>query len=128
MIRPLLDYKENGFDLQTDNDVLWCYPFIFALLGDLPENAAMTLTFNSVNCSCPYHMCLIKGDNLNNVKLNDDQITLRTPENITQVMEENLKNQYSIYSISNIFGNTRKYTIYCIQCIYCIYSIYTVHI
>ena len=72
LIWLLLDYKDNGFDLRTDNDVLWCYSFISALLGDLPENAAMTLTFNSVNCSCPCHMCLIEGVNLNNVKLNDD--------------------------------------------------------
>ena len=63
----------------------------------------MTLTFNSVNCSCPCHMCLIEGDNLNNVKLNDDQITLRTLENMIQVLKENLANQYSIYSMPNIF-------------------------
>ena len=69
---PLLDYKDGGFDIRTDNTVLWYYPFISALLGDLPENAAMVLTFNSVNCSCPCYMCLIEDDNLNNVKLNDN--------------------------------------------------------
>lgn len=28
-------------------------PFISVMLGDFPENAVVTLTFNSANCSCP---------------------------------------------------------------------------
>jgi hypothetical protein len=103
LTRPLLDYKDNGFDVRTDNAVLWCYPFISVLLGDLPENAAMTLTFNSVKCSHPCHMCLIENDDLNNVKLNDDRITLRTPENTKDAIKEDLANQYSIHSMENIF-------------------------
>src|SRR5204863_182294 len=29
LIRPLLDYTNDSFDLQTVNNILWCYPFIF---------------------------------------------------------------------------------------------------
>src|SRR5277367_4581315 len=36
---PLLDYKDDRFDLKMDNGELWCYPFISALLGDLLESA-----------------------------------------------------------------------------------------
>jgi len=55
LTKPLLDYKDDGFDLQTDNGELWCFPFISAMLGNLPESAAITLTFNSVNCKYPCH-------------------------------------------------------------------------
>ena len=103
LTRPLLDYKNDGFDLQIDNGKLWCYPFISAFLGDLPESAAVTLTFNSVNCSYPCHKCLINGSNLNNVKLNDDQITLRTTEYMQTVVNEDLANQFSMHSMENIF-------------------------
>src|SRR5204863_7014334 len=51
LTQPILDYNNNGFNLQTDNNELWCYPFISVMLGDLPENAAVTLTFNSINCN-----------------------------------------------------------------------------
>ena len=61
LIRPLLDYTNDGFDLQTDNGELWCYPFISVMLGDLPENTAVTLMFNSVNCNYLCHKCLVEG-------------------------------------------------------------------
>ena len=79
LIRPLLDYTNDGFDLQTDNGELWCYPFISVMLEDLLKNATVTLTFNSVNCNHPCHKCLVEGDKLNDVELSDDQIILRTP-------------------------------------------------
>jgi hypothetical protein len=72
LTRPLLDYKDDGFDLKMDNGELWCYPFISALLGDLPESAALTLTFNSVNCKYSCHKCLTEVDDLNNTKLNNN--------------------------------------------------------
>ena len=90
LARPLLNYKNNGFDLKTDNNVLWCYPFISVMLGDLPENAAVTLTFNSTNCSHPCHECLVEGNELNNVELSDDQIILRTSETMIAFVEQDV--------------------------------------
>ena len=103
LTRPLLDYQTDGFDLKTDNDVLWCYPFISAILGDLPENAASTLTFNSANCHYPCHKCLIEGNKLNNVKLTDDQIVLRTPDTMKAFVEQGVAQQYSLHDMKNIF-------------------------
>ena len=57
------------------------------MLGDLSENAAVTLTFNSVNCNYSYHKYLVEGDNLNNVDLADDQIILRMPENMKDTVQ-----------------------------------------
>ena len=103
LTRPLLDYQTDSFDLKTNNDVLWCYPFISAMLGDLPENAALTLTFNSVNCHHPCYKCLVEGDKLNNVKLTDDQIVLRTLDTMKAFVEQGVAQQYSLHDMENIF-------------------------
>ena len=103
LARPLLDYQEDGFDLKTDNGVLWCYPFISIMLGDLPENSAVTLTFNSANCRHPCHECLVEGDELNNVELSDDQIILRTPDTMKAFVEQGVAQQYSLHGMENVF-------------------------
>ena len=103
LIQPILDYNNNGFNLQTDNNELWCYPFISVMLRDLPENAAVTLTFNFVNCNCPCHQCLVEGENLNNVKLTDDEIILRSPLTMKAFIEQGLAQQYSLHNMENIF-------------------------
>ena len=103
LVRSLLDYQNDGFDLKTDNDVLWCYPFISVMLGDLPENAAITLTFNSANCRHPCHECLVEGDELNNVELSDDQIILRTPGTMKAFVEQGVAQQYSLHDMENVF-------------------------
>lgn len=103
LIRPLLDYKDDGFDLQTDDNELWCYPFISVMLGDLPENAAVTLTFNSTNCKYPCHKCLVEGDDLNNVELTEGQIILRTPDTMKAFVEQDVAQQYSLHNMENIF-------------------------
>jgi hypothetical protein len=69
------------------------------MLGDLSENAALTLTYNSVNCNYPCHKCLVEGNQLNNVKLTDDQIILRTPENMKELVEQNIAQQYSMHNM-----------------------------
>ncbi|CAB4397356.1 unnamed protein product [Rhizophagus irregularis] len=75
------------------------------MLGDLPENAAVTLTFNSVNCHHPCHKCLVEREKLNNVELTNDQIILRTPENMRCLVEQNSAQQYSLHDMKNIFWN-----------------------
>src|SRR5438270_12916491 len=32
LTRPLLDYRNDGFDLKTNNGQLWCFPFISVML------------------------------------------------------------------------------------------------
>jgi hypothetical protein len=103
LTRSLLDYKSDGFDLKINNDILWCFPFISVMLGDLPENAAITLTFNSVNCNHPCHNCLIEGNNLNDMELPDDQIILRTPDTMKAFVEQGVAQQYSVHDMMNIF-------------------------
>ncbi|RIA86545.1 hypothetical protein C1645_740769 [Glomus cerebriforme] len=90
LTQSILDYKDNGFDLKMDDSELWCYPFISVMLGDLPENAAVTLTYNSINCNHPCHKCLVEKEKLNNVRLTDDHIILRTPESMKDIIAQGL--------------------------------------
>jgi hypothetical protein len=103
----LLDYQRDGFDLERDDVSLWCFPFISILLGDLPENAALTLTYNSINCKYPCHQCLTPVERLNNVRLNRDQITLRTSRTMSNAIAQGIAKQYSLHSIENIFWKHR---------------------
>ena len=73
------------------------------MLEDLPENAAVTLTYNSINCNCPCHQCLIEGEKLNNVELNNNQIILRAPESMKDFIEQDVVQQYSLHDMKNIF-------------------------
>ena len=99
---PLLPYKDKSFDLQTNNGELWCFPFISTLLGDLPENATQTLTYSG-NGKYPCHKCLIPNEDLNNLRLSDSQIELRTPEMMKNIVVQGDAHQYSIYNMKNIF-------------------------
>ena len=71
MLKPLLECRESGFDLHIDNGLLWCFPFISEIFGDLPEHATLTLTFNSARCKYPCHKCLTPLEEFNNVRLVD---------------------------------------------------------
>jgi hypothetical protein len=102
IMQPLLQYKDKGFDLQTNNGEFWCFPYISTLLGDIPENATQTLTY-STNGKHPCHKCLILNEDLNNLGLNNDEIELRTPETMKNIVEQGYAHQYSVYSISNRF-------------------------
>jgi hypothetical protein len=103
LMHSLLLNKDNGFDLQTNNGDLWCFPYISVLLGDLPESATQTLIYSSVNSKHPCHKCLIDNEDLNNLNLNDDQIELRTPESMKNIMQQGQAHQYSMYNMNNIF-------------------------
>ncbi len=103
LTQPLLNYQHCGFDLQRDDISLWCFSFISILLGDLPENAALTLTYNSINCKYPCHQCLTPVGKLNDVGLNKDQITSRTPHTMKNAVARNLAKQYSLHNIENVF-------------------------
>jgi len=78
----LLEYRESRFDLYIDNGLLWCFPFISEIFGDLPEHATLTLTFNFARCKYPCHQCLTPLEEFNNVKLVDQNLILRNPENM----------------------------------------------
>ena len=77
LLKPIIS---GGLDFHTDDGILWCYPFLSILLGDLPEHHTITLTYNSANCKMPYHICITPKDEFNNPLIDHSTIQIRTPE------------------------------------------------
>ena len=103
LIKPLKLDAIEGLDLYTDNGILWCYPFLSQLLGDLPEHHAITLTFNSTNCKMPCHSCMTPKNQLNDLSVDHSTVQLRTPELMQHVLQNGLATNYSLHNIKNRF-------------------------
>jgi len=100
LVEPI---KSGSIDLHTSNGILWCYPFLSVLLGDIPEHHEMTLTFNSPNCKMPCHICTTPKDRFNDPLTNDSTIQLRTPELMQYVLQNKMSEEYSLHNIDNPF-------------------------
>ncbi|CAB4429251.1 unnamed protein product [Rhizophagus irregularis] len=97
MTQPIYEKLENnGLNIVTDNQIIWSFPFLSEFIGDLPEDASLTLTYNSSRCKRPCHICTITIDELNNTTLSQNEIELRTPENMQFILNQNL-NYIRIY-------------------------------
>jgi hypothetical protein len=103
LIKPLKLDSIQGIDLRTDNGILWCYPFLSELLGDLPEHHAITLTFNSANCKMPCYACTTPKDQFNDLSIDNSVVQLRTPKLMQYILQDGLANEYSLHDINNRF-------------------------
>lgn len=106
--KPIYECSErNGLNIKTSMQTIWVFPFLSEFIGDLPEDASLTLTYNSSRCKRPCHMCIVTIDEINNPNLSQNQIGLRTHDNMQIVLSNNLFHEYSIYPIRNIFWKFR---------------------
>ena len=102
LTKDILTLQKKGFYLRTDYRLEIVYLFISQIIGDLPENVSICLTFNSALANCPYHICLVAQDELNKIHLD---ITIRTPQITQRLIENNKAQEFSIRKINNIFWN-----------------------
>ncbi|PKY31875.1 hypothetical protein RhiirB3_449695 [Rhizophagus irregularis] len=112
MTKPIYEKLESGLDIVTDNQIIWAFPFLSEFIGDLPEDAALTLTYNSSICKRPCYICTITIDELNKPDLSHSQIELRTPNNMQFILDANICHEYSIHPTKNIFWKFRELNIY----------------
>ena len=100
LIEPI---RSKGVDLRTDNDIIWCYPLLSQLLGDMPEHHSLTLTYSSSNCNMPCYVCTTLKDEFNNLLIHHSTIQLRTPKMMKQVLTNGDAIEYSIHDMENVF-------------------------
>jgi hypothetical protein len=99
---PLLNNKENGLNLMTNNMIIWIFPFISIVIGDWPECTALCTIYASVNCTTPCHEYLISNKDLNKI-FSDNKIFYRTPILMYQAIRDGYRQEISIHNIDNIF-------------------------
>ena len=99
-----------GLDLRTDDGILWYYPFLTILLGNLPEHHAIILTYNSPNCKMPCHICITPKDEFNNPTIDHSTIQIHTPEAMQYILENGMSEEYSLHKLKIHFENYRKHS------------------
>lgn len=102
LTKDILKLQDKGFNLHLDRGLTWIMPFISQFIGDMPESAALCLTFNSARSSYPCHQCLIGYNDLNKL-LPIDDIVIRTPENMKDAIVQGIAKDYSLHITKNIF-------------------------
>jgi hypothetical protein len=107
LTKDILKLQQEGFNLWMDSGLKWVYPFITQVIGDLPEDASICLTFESAQANRPCHTCLVTHEELNK-RLSKEEIIIRTPENMQQAIRDNKAKEYCIYKIDNIFWAYRQ--------------------
>jgi hypothetical protein len=78
-------------------------PRISFFLSDMLEADEITGTYKLAQCKIPCHTCIVSQDNLNNMGLQSDEMSLRTHINMQQVIQENKEKDFSVHSTKNAF-------------------------
>src|SRR4051794_4192272 len=100
LVEPI---RSKGVDLRTDNGIIWCYPLLSELLGDMPEHHALTLTYSSSNCNMPCYACTTLRDEFNNPLIDHSMIQLHSPKMMKHVLINGDAIEYSLHDMENIF-------------------------
>ncbi|RIB20124.1 hypothetical protein C2G38_2180082 [Gigaspora rosea] len=67
MLRPLRSLCNTGFHLYVNSNLKWFYPYLALVISDWPEACSICAIYESPNCSCPSHFCLVDRNAMNNV-------------------------------------------------------------
>lgn len=102
LLDPILKLT-NGIDLKLNNETYWFYPRVSVVIADWPEAATYCLTYKSSMSNFPCHFCLVTRDDLANINLQANEITLRTHDNMYQNFNQNLGKSVSIENVYNFF-------------------------
>src|SRR5438874_13763547 len=90
----------NCLGLKLNGETFWFFSRISVVISDWPEAATFCLTYKSSMSTYPCHFCVVKRDNLANIKLSEQQMELRTHNNMIQHLDQNLEKSVSIENIS----------------------------
>lgn len=101
LLDPLL--KDNSIDLTLNNEKIRFCPRISVVIADWPEAATYCLTYKSAMSNFPCHFCLVPRNDLANINLQSNEITLRTHVNMRRYFNEKSGSSVCIEDIYNTF-------------------------
>lgn len=103
LLSPLL--QKEGIYLAINGKVEHFIPHISTILADMLEVQNICCTYKSYRTTCPCYKCLIPGDQLNNMHIDENSIILRTHENMCAAVFSHNAEKYSIHEHKNFFWN-----------------------
>ena len=107
IFRPLLDQYNTGTLVKLgNNDYKKVVIKLSCIISDLPEAGSYCLTFKSYNCNKPCYQCIVPQLQLNNI---ESKYSIRTHQDMKQVLLEEEEKIYSIHSMQNVFWEGHWY-------------------
>jgi hypothetical protein len=104
LLEPIINLK-NGIDLLIKNESIWFYPRISVIIADWPEAATFCLTYKSSNSNFPCHFCMVTRDNLADINLLSNDITLRNHKEMREHFNKHTEKTVCIEPVFNFFWN-----------------------
>jgi len=105
LLSPLL--RNEGIYLAINGKVEHFIPHISTILADMLEAQSICCTYKSYCTTCPCYKCLVPGDQLNNIHIDENSIILRTHENMSAAVFSHDAAKYSIHENKNFFWKFR---------------------
>lgn len=102
MLGPLAEKPDRLYFGVQGRPVLFA-AHISVFLADMLEADEVTATYKAARCKMPCHACMVLRDNLNNMNLASEDMNLRTPENMKQIINEGRGKDFSIHNVENAF-------------------------
>lgn len=101
MLRPLLEKPDKLYFGIKGREMMFAAR-ISVFLADMLEANEITVTYKSARCRMPCHTCMVLRDNLN--KMDCEFVdSLRTHENMQQVISNGQEKDFSVHSTENAF-------------------------
>jgi Plavaka transposase len=104
--------NKNDMYFVVKNEIHAFTPKISVILADMAEAGAFTVTYIPSTSKRPCCYCLINNENLNDMSLSNDNIILRTPENMKEAINTNQAHEFSIHTEFNFFWKFKNFNIY----------------
>ncbi|RHZ76216.1 hypothetical protein Glove_200g7 [Diversispora epigaea] len=82
------------------------------IISDWPEACIFALTYKSTKSNYPCHFCLVSKEDLSNINLNNNQIELRSHNNMKLYYKNNTGKNISIENVRNFFWSVPNINIY----------------
>ncbi|CAB4417896.1 unnamed protein product [Rhizophagus irregularis] len=108
LLSPIINKTDMYFVIK--NEIYSFTPKISVILADMAEAGAFTMTYLPSTSKRPCYCCLVDNNDLNNMELS--HITLRTPEIMKKIINENRAKDFSIHEEINYFWKSKDFNIY----------------
>jgi hypothetical protein len=101
MLRPLLEKPDALYFGIKGREMMFAARISF-FLSDMLEADDITATYKSARCKMPCHTCMVLRNDLNKMDL-ESAASIRTHENMQQIIKDHQEKDYSVHSTENAF-------------------------